>query len=90
MTKKLNKTYKPNYDELEAMYAGQCQLTDEYAEKLKEKSDASLLEKIKELEEQIATLNKNITRANLYFLEGSPALINTPYERIESSKRPRE
>lgn len=55
---------EPSLDQYRALYFAQCQLTDEQSEKLKEKSDATLTGKIKELESIIQKQNQTITNLN--------------------------
>lgn len=54
----------PSEDQYFAMYSAQCQLTDELSEKLKEKSDETLLARIAELEGLLAKANQTISRMN--------------------------
>lgn len=56
-----------------AMYQAQCSATDQFAKKAAEKSDKALLERIAELEAQIAELNCRITRANEAAIFGGKA-----------------
>lgn len=47
-----------------AMYHAQCMATDEFAKRASAKSDKALLDRIAELEAQIARMNKRVTLIN--------------------------
>jgi hypothetical protein len=56
---------KPTYEELESMYFAQCACTDEWAEKAREKSDGTLLQKIADLQALLDRANATITERNV-------------------------
>lgn len=59
----------PSENQYFAMYTAQCQLTDELTEKLKEKSNQALLDRIKELEDLLQKANQRITSLNNEYLQ---------------------
>lgn len=58
----------PSENQYFHMYTAQCALTDELSEKLKEKSDETLLARIKELEGMLAQANNKIGELNQQYI----------------------
>lgn len=56
---------KPSYAELERMYFDQCAATDAWSEKAREHGDEALNARIAELEQQLATVNARLIKANM-------------------------
>lgn len=54
---------RPTYSELEAMYQAQCEATDRFADNAAAKSDRVLIERVAELERDLATMNQRYVAA---------------------------
>lgn len=84
-------TSQPTYAQLEQMYFDQCAATDAWAAKVQEHGDAALKERIRELEQQLATVNAHLIAANTqtesrsFCFDGRPDQIKKMFDDMQTA-----